>query len=181
MSQYNIIYADPPWRFNTYSDKGKDRSPENHYQCMDLDWIKNLPVSDITADDSVLFLWSIGSMLPEALDVMKAWGFTYKTVGFTWVKENMKSPGYFTGLGYWTRCNPEYCLLGTRGKPKRVSKAVRELVVTPRQAHSVKPERVRQDIVDLCGDLPRVELFARQATEGWDVFGNEVKGSIQLC
>ena len=178
--KYSIIYADPPWRFNTYSDKGKDRSPEKHYPCQGIEWIKSLPINDIAAKDSVLFLWSIGSMLPEAFDVITSWGFTYKTIGFTWVKQNIKSPSYFTGLGYWTRCNPEYCLLATKGKPKRQSKSVRELIVTPRQAHSKKPDETRDRIVQLCGDLPRVELFARQPTDGWDVFGNEVASSITL-
>ena len=113
-------------------------------------------------------------MLPEALEVIKRWGFTFKTVAFTWVKENKKSNGYFTGMGYWTRCNPEQCLLATKGKPKRISRSVRQLVISKLQQHSKKPDDIRNRIVELCGDLPRIELFARQRTEGWDCWGNEV-------
>ena len=112
-------------------------------------------------------------MLPQDFEVIKAWGFKYKTVAFTWVKEN-KSEGYFTGLGYWTRANPEMCLLATKGKPKRISKSVRQLVMDKRREHSRKPDRIRNDIVELCGDLPRIELFARQRVDGWDNWGNQV-------
>ena len=113
-------------------------------------------------------------MLPEAIETIKRWGFKYKTVAFTWVKENRKTDGYFTGLGYWTRANPEMCLLATKGKPKRLSKAVKQLIISKRQEHSKKPDRIRDRIIQLCGDLPRIELFARQRVEGWDCWGNEV-------
>ena len=113
-------------------------------------------------------------MLPEALEVIKRWGFKYKTVAFTWIKENKKSDGYFTGMGYYTRCNPEQCLLATKGKPKRISKSVRQLIVSRLEQHSKKPDDIRNRIVKLCGDLPRIELFARQRVEGWDCWGNEV-------
>jgi site-specific DNA-methyltransferase (adenine-specific) len=112
-------------------------------------------------------------MLPEAIKVIQSWGFKYKTVAFTWVKEN-KHKGYFTGLGYWTRSNPEMCLLATKGKPKRISKSVRQLVMDKRREHSRKPDRIRNDIVELCGDQPRIELFARQKAKGWDSWGNEI-------
>jgi N6-adenosine-specific RNA methylase IME4 len=107
------------------SPKGEGRSASNHYGVMSLDDIKALPVADLAAKDCALFLWAIDSMLPQALDVIEAWGFTYKTVGFTWAKTNLKSDGFFTGMGYWTRCNPEQCLLATRGSPKRLHKDVR--------------------------------------------------------
>jgi site-specific DNA-methyltransferase (adenine-specific) len=94
-------------------------------------------------------------------------------VAFTWIKEN-QSDGYFTGMGYWTRANPEMCLLATRGKPKRISKSVKQLVVDVRREHSRKPDCVRNRIVELCGDLPRIELFARQKVDGWDNWGNEI-------
>ena len=102
------------------------------------------------------------------------WGFEYKTVAFTWAKTNKKSPGFFKGLGYWTRANPEMCLLATKGKPKRLSKSVRQLIISKLQQHSKKPDEIRNRIVELCGDIPRIELFARQKTQGWDVWGNEV-------
>ena len=172
--KYNIIYADPPWTFTTRSDKGKDRSPENHYNCMTLKDICNLPVNDIAKKDCVLFMWVVDPLLHKAFEVITSWGFIYKTVAFTWAKTNSKSMGMFTGLGYWTRGNPEMCLLATKGRPKRLSKSVAQLVVDQRREHSRKPDRIRNDIVNLCGDLPRIELFARQKTKGWDVWGNEV-------
>tara|TARA_R100000353_G_scaffold154978_1_gene113745 strand:+ start:999 stop:1535 length:537 start_codon:yes stop_codon:yes gene_type:complete len=172
--KYNIIYADPPWSFKNFSKKGEGRNPNQHYETQSIDWIKSLKVNDIADTHCVLFLWVVNHSLPIAFEVIESWGFTYKTMGFVWAKENMKSEGFFTGLGYWTRGNPELCLLATKGKPSRVSKGVRELVVAPRERHSKKPDIIKSHIVDLCGDLPRIELFAREKTEGWDVWGNEV-------
>ena len=171
---YDIIYADPPWYFKTYSNKGNKRSAIQHYNCMSIDDIYNLPINSICNNDCILFLWVVDPMLPEAMEVIKKWGFKFKTVAFTWVKENKKSEGYFTGLGYWTRANPEMCLLATKGKPKRISKAVRQLIISKRQEHSKKPDEIRDRIVKLCGNLPRIELFARQKVKGWDCWGNEV-------
>ena len=172
--KYNIIYADPAWYFKSWSKKGEDRNATNHYECMSIDDICNLPIRDISDDDCILFIWVIDPMLPEAIKVIESWGFKYKTVAFTWVKENKKADSFFTGLGYYTRSNPEMCLLATKGKPKRISKSVRQLVVSKLQEHSKKPDRIRNDIVELCGDKPRIELFARQKAEGWDSWGNEV-------
>jgi len=171
--KYNIIYADPAWYFKSYSSKGEGRNATQHYDCMSINDICNLPVGNISNNNCVLLLWVIDPMLPQAFEVIKAWGFKYKTVAFTWVKEN-KNEGYFTGLGYWTRSNPEMCLLATKGKPKRISKSVRQLVIDKRREHSRKPDRIRNDIVELCGDLPRIELFARQQAEGWDNWGNHI-------
>ena len=117
--KYSIIYADPPWTYRVWSKKGLGRSAASHYNTMSLERIKALPVKEIVAKDSVLFLWVTYPNLPEGLEVMKAWGFNYKTVAFTWVKRNKKSDTWFWGMGYWTRANPEICLLGTRGHPKR--------------------------------------------------------------
>ena len=172
--KYNIIYADPAWHFKTYSDKGNLRSAIRYYDCLNINDICNLPVNDIADDNCILFIWVIDSMLPEALQVIKKWNFLYKTVAFTWVKQNKISDGYFTGMGYWTRCNPEQCLLATKGNPKRISKAVRQLIISKRQEHSKKPDCVRNKIVELCGDLPRIELFARQRVKGWDSWGDEI-------
>ena len=170
---YKIIYADPPWYFKSYSKKGENRNATKHYPCMVFDDLCNLPVGDIADLDCVLFLWVTDPFLERSLELIKRWNFSYKTVAFTWVKEN-RSEGYFTGLGYWTRANPESCLLATKGHPKRISRSVRQLVVKVRQEHSKKPDCVRDRIVQLMGDLPRIELFARQKTPGWDVWGNEV-------
>ena len=133
-----------------------------------------MPVEKIADKDCVLLMWVTDPLLEKAFKVIDAWGFTYKTVGFTWAKSNKSNMGMFTGLGYWTRCNPEMCLLATKGKPKRVSKSVAQLVIDQRREHSRKPDRIRNDIIELCGDLPRIELFARQKTKGWDVWGNQV-------
>lgn len=168
--KYNIIYADPPW---SYKDKGCNGNAAQHYPLMKDADICALPVKDIAADDCVLFMWATYPKLQEALDVIKAWGFTYKTIGFQWVKQNRSRNGTFFGLGRWTRGNTEPCLIATKGKPARVSKSVGQLVFSPIRAHSQKPDEVRDRIVELMGDLPRVELFARSAAAGWDCWGNE--------
>ena len=118
-------------------------------------------------------MWATFPMLREALDVIEAWGFSYKTVAFNWVKQNRNGTGIFMGLGNWTRSNSEICLLATKGKPKRISGSVRSIVLSPLQQHSTKPAEIRDRIVELMGDLPRIELFAREAAPGWDVWGNE--------
>jgi N6-adenosine-specific RNA methylase IME4 len=189
--KYQIIYADPPWSFSTYSEKGKEKkSPELHYDCMTIEDIYNLPVSEIADDDCVLFLWVTNPMLQEGLETIKRWGFTYKTVGFNWFKRNKIKDSWFWGLGYWSRANSELCLLATKGKPSRVSKGVHQVVdfeqfdtepvATKIREHSRKPDEVRQRIVELCGDIPRIELFARSKADGWDVWGNEVESDIEL-
>ena len=175
--RYNIIYADPPWTFKTYSNKGKEKSPENHYKCMTIEDIYNLPINEIADKDCILFLWVTFPLLQEGLETIKKWGFKYKSLGFNWIKRNKKSTStLFWGLGYWTRQNSEVCLIATKGKPKRVSKAVHSVVDAPIQEHSKKPSIVRDRIVQLCGDLPRIELFARETTEGWDCLGNAIDG-----
>lgn len=172
--RYNIIYADPPWSYRVWSEKGKGRSAENHYPCMDKHSIQELPVSDICAEDCVLFLWVTFPCLEEGVELIKSWGFKYKTCAFNWVKKNKKSDSWFWGLGYWTRANSEICLLATKGNLKRISAAVHQVIDTPVREHSRKPDEVRDRIVQLCGDLPRIELFARQHIDGWDCWGNEV-------
>ena len=181
MKKYSVILADPPWAFRAWSNKGMGRSAEQHYPTMGVEDIKALSVADLAAEDCVLFLWATFPMLKEAFAVIDAWGFTYKTVAFTWVKENRKSPGLFWGLGYWTRANAEVCLLATRGSPKRQSAAVHQVILSPIERHSKKPDAVRERIVALMGDVTRVELFARQETPGWDVWGNEVECSPGLA
>ena len=171
--KYRIIYADPAWTFKTYSNKGKGRSAEKHYSCMKIQDIYNLPVQNISDDNCILFLWVVDPMLPEAIKTIESWGFKYKTVAFTWVKSN-KTKGFFTGMGYWTRANPEMCLLATKGKTNRLSKAVKQLIISKRREHSRKPDEIRDRIVQLVGDLPRIELFARQRAKGWDSWGNEL-------
>ena len=172
--KYNIIYADPAWKFKTYSEKGKKRSPEKHYPCLDIEEIKKLPIQNLTDKNCYLFMWVTYPTLLEGLSVIKEWGFTYKTCAFSWVKRNKKAESFFMGMGYYTRTNNEICILATKGKLKRQSKKVRQIVYEPIREHSRKPDCVRDRIVQLCGDLPRIELFARQKTDGWDYWGNEL-------
>jgi N6-adenosine-specific RNA methylase IME4 len=168
--RYRVIYVDPPWTFATYSRKGKGRSAEAHYDCMSLAEIMALPVADWAADDAILLLWATDPLLDKALDVVRAWGFAYKTVGFYWVKANAGGRGFFTGLGFWTRANPEQCLLATRGHPKRKSADVKKLVVAPRRAHSRKPDEM-YGLIERLAEGPYLEMFARSSRPGWSAWG----------
>lgn len=180
--KYNIIYADPPW---SYKDK-RDKHPRlcggalSHYPTMKIEDIKALPIADLTADNAILFLWVTFPLLQEGLDTIKSWGFKYKTLGFSWIKTNKKNNKPFFGIGYYTKSNCEVCLIGVKGKPPKVSNSVSSVIISPREEHSKKPDIVRDKIVELCGDLPRIELFARQKADGWDVWGNEVISDINL-
>lgn len=180
-NKYNIIYADPPW---SYSDKrtGKGKNNPNgaggcakHYNTMTIEDICSLPVSNIAAENCMLFLWTTAPMMFDAKRVINAWGFDYKTFGFVWVKmtnDMQKVRG--DGIGNYTIQNAEYCLICLRGKYWRNKTGVKQILQAPKQEHSKKPDEIRERIVDLCGDLPRIELFARQYADGWDCWGNEV-------
>lgn len=167
---FGAIVADPPWDFRVWSNRGKGRSAEQHYPVMSLAEIKALPVAESAAPDCALFLWATDPMLPQALDVIAAWGFTYKTVGFCWAKTCRKSDGWHVGLGYWTRANAEQCLFATRGKPQRSSKSVRRLIVAPVREHSRKPDEAQERIEALVPG-PYLELFARHDRPGWSNWG----------
>ena len=178
-SHYGVIYADPPWAFSTYSRKGKGRSAEAYYDCMTLDQIKAVPVAEWSAKDCILLLWTTDPLLQQALEVVRAWGFTYKTIGFYWAKlkryaapDQYSDGSFFTGMGFWTRANPEPCLLATRGSPRRRSANVRKLIVSPRREHSRKPDEVYERIEAL-SEGPYLELFARNTRSGWDSAGVE--------
>jgi len=183
MKKYQIIYADPPWNYENYgkteASKLCGRNVKRHYQTMTMDEIYDLPIDKIIDDNCVLFIWATFPKLPECLETIKRWGFTYKTLGFNWYKENQDRSLFF-GMGYWTRSNTEICLLATKGHPKRISANVFQVIRYPRLNHSEKPPIIRDKIVELLGKLPRIELFARQKTEGWDVWGNEIKSDIDL-
>jgi N6-adenosine-specific RNA methylase IME4 len=178
-----VIYVDAPWEFRTYSGKGKQRSAERHYDVMTLDQIKALPVAQLAAKDCALFLWGVCPELPGALEVMKAWGFEYKTVAFAWIKATknaegvtLDGKGLHWGMGYHTRSNIEFCLLGLRGTPTRLTKDVHQVILSPVGEHSVKPEEVRERIERLYPG-PNLELFARRPVEGWRTWGNELEKS----
>lgn len=180
MKKYKIIYADPPW---SYKDKALagNRGAGCKYDVMSIQDICNLPIKTIADTDCALFMWVTMPKLNEVLEVIKAWGFEYKTVAFTWVKKNKKSDSWFWGMGRWTRANAEICLLATKGSPKRISASVHSVVSTPIQRHSQKPIEVRERIVKLMGDIPRIELFAREReSNGWHFWGNEIESDIIL-
>lgn len=137
--------------------------------------IQKLPVQELAADNAVLFLWVTAPCLEEGLELIRKWGFTYKTVAFTWLKQNKNDDNLFMGMGYYTRSNGEFCLLATKGKGlTRISRSVPSAILSHRERHSKKPDCTRERIVKLFGDVPRIELFAREHTDGWYCWGNEV-------
>lgn len=172
--KFGVIYADPPWEFKVYSGKGKSRSADRHYATQGIEWIKSLPIEALAADDCALFLWAVMPELPGALDVIKAWGFEYKTVGFTWIKQvSLDNKNLAWGMGYWTRANAEVCLLATRGSPKRQARDVHQVIMAPVGEHSRKPEEASARIERLLPG-PYLELFGRRPMPGWTVWGNQI-------
>ena len=170
--KYSIIYADPAWTYGKW-ENGL-RNPSLHYPVMTTDSIAALPIPEIAADNCILFIWVTYPLLPEALEVIKAWGFTYKTVGFVWVKKNKNSDSNFFGLGNWTRANSEICIIGIKGKIDRLDASISQVIESPIEGHSKKPDIVRSLITKLVGDLPKIELFSRTKTDRWDCWGNEL-------
>ena len=176
--KYGAILADPPWRFRTWSETNQTKSASRYYELMHTDDISNMPVAERASDDCVLFLWITWPNMPDALKVIEAWGFTYKTCAFCWVKGKSLPlfPDDFKdkmGMGYWTRANSEVCLLATRGKPKRKHADVRQIIQAPIREHSRKPDEIYGRIERLV-DGPYLEMFARQAYPNWDSWGDEV-------
>jgi len=170
--KYKIIYADPPWKYNDRLDL-QGEGADLHYKTMNIQELCNLPIKEISDEDCILFMWTTMPMLEVSFKVIDAWGFKYKTCGFCWIKTNPKAGTIFKGIGRWVMGNAEICLLCTKGKPKRIVKNIHQVVMSPRSVHSKKPDEVRKRIVQLMGDIPRIELFARQKSKGWDVWGNE--------
>lgn len=171
--KYNIIYADPPC---SYRNMGNIQATANsHYETMKQEDIEKLgkTIEKISEKNCMLFMWATFPKLQEALDTIKAWGFTYKTIGFNWIKKNKNGSNFF-GVGWYTKSNSEICLIGVKGKPIKQSNSISQIIESVREEHSKKPEIVRNKIVEFCGDIPRIELFARQEAEGWDCWGNEV-------
>lgn len=189
IKKYDLIYADPPWHFKIWSKKGNSRSASNHYQTQDLAYLKGMNIEAISKPDCTLFMWATFPLLQQAFDLAASWGFTYKTVAFTWIKKNRKTDSLFMGMGYYTRANAEIVLLFTKGKPlKRYAKSIPQVIMSPVSRHSEKPSEVRSRIEKLFGEVDRLELFARRSLlvphdvqfRGWDVYGNEVENSIVL-
>lgn len=187
--KFNIVYADPPWRYRNWSmgdlaERG-ERWARGHglppYDVMNNGDICNLPIKEIAAKNSILLMWATYPKLEESFEVIRAWGFEYKTVGFTWVKQNPSGVGFHFGLGFHSRSNPEICLLATRGNGlRRADNSVPNLIISPLEEHSKKPAEVRLRIQRLYGDVPRIELFARQRSEGFAAWGNQAPGGSDI-
>jgi N6-adenosine-specific RNA methylase IME4 len=170
---FDLILADPPWNFQNYSEKGELKNPVRHYNCLTLDALKTLPVAGLAAPDSVLVTWAVWSMLPQALDLMTAWGFLYKSGG-TWAKQSKTGGKWSFSTGYILRGACEPFILATRGNPKRASKSERNLIVAPVREHSRKPAQMHETLERLFPDARRLELFARESRPGWQAWGDEV-------
>ena len=177
--KYNIIYADPPWKYgdvHTWHKMGGGVA--RHYNCMTTEQIKAMEnsIKNIAAEDCLLFMWVTFPNLEPALEIIKSWGFIYKTLGFSWIKINKKNQKPFFGIGFYTKSNCEVCLIGIKGKPGKIikSKKVSSCIISERREHSRKPDEARERIEQLVGQVPKIELFARQQVEGWDCWGNEV-------
>jgi len=177
--KYKIIYADPAWQFDNKNTGGSmSSSAESQYNVMTIEDMKNLPVADIADDDCTLVMWWVGSMPQEAIDLVHAWGFKIKNMnGFVWRKLTKKGLPFF-GMGFRTRAGSESAVIAIKGKPEVFSHSVRAVREAPVGRHSEKPTEFRDDIIELCGDLPRIELFARASILGWDAWGDEVEVSF---
>ena len=171
--KYKIIYADLPLTYNDLATSGK-RGVKYKYPTMSIEDLSNLPVDKIAADNCILFMWGTWTHTKEIQYVIESWGFTYKTVGFVWVKKYSNGKNVI-GMGSYTRANTEYCLIATKGRPKRIDAGIRQVIESIPEGHSKKPDETRTRIVELMGDLSKIELFGRVKVPGWDVFGNDVK------
>ncbi len=189
-NHFGAILADPPWAFNLWwggrVSQGSvpksvpSRATVPHYEIMTEDELNALPIGELAAKDSVLFLWTCWPVLQWSLRTIEAWDFAYKTCGFCWVKAHAGQIDMFKDdidphmtLGYWTRSNSEVCLLATRGKPKRLNANIKQAIIEPRREHSRKPDGIHERIERLVAG-PYLELFARQSRPGWTTWGNEV-------
>lgn len=178
-NKYNIIYADPPWKYgdvHTWHKMGGGVS--NHYKCMTITELEQMgeTIQNIAAANCLLFMWVTFPNLKEGLKLIETWGFTYKTLGFSWIKTNKKNRKPFFGIGFYTKSNCEVCLIGIKGKPGNLIKSnkISSCIISERREHSRKPDEARKRIEQLVGNVPKIELFARQTAEGWDCWGNEV-------
>lgn len=163
--------SDPPWRFKNYSAKGEAKNPSAHYGCMDLADIAKLPVNQLAAPDAAMLMWATAPMLPEAVALMKAWGFTFKSAG-AWAKQSSTGKAWAFGTGYCFRSAAEFFLLGTIGNPKVQSRSVRNLIVAPVREHSRKPDD-QYEMAEALFEGPYLELFSRASRPGWQHWGNE--------
>jgi site-specific DNA-methyltransferase (adenine-specific) len=171
--KYNIIYVDPPWR---YTENWGNGAVKHHYDTMSFDELKDLKVNDLANENCHLYLWVTNPFIQEGLELIKAWGFEYKQI-ITWVKT--KNGKAMMGLGYYFRVCTEHCIFAVKGKLPRLDKSIKNIIFSPQTKHSAKPPEFRKIIIKHSGDLPRIELFAREKIEGWDAWGNEVPNETQ--
>jgi N6-adenosine-specific RNA methylase IME4 len=171
---YPVIVADPAWSFTTYSAKGEEKSPSKHYKTMSIKDICDLPVKEVAAKDAILFLWVYQPLLPQAFEVMNAWGFDYKSIGFVWRKLTKHGKEHMS-TGYYTRAGMEMVLIARRGNPPRVlDRGVRQVFSSPVREHSRKPDEV-YDFIERLYDGPYLEMFARTGyRKDWTKVGDEV-------
>ena len=178
MKKYEVIYCDPPWTDKDRKNIGKGAS--NKYNTMTKKELFDLPIAKMADENCILLMWVTYPTMKQAFELIENWGFDYKTCAFVWVKRNKIADSFFWGLGQYTRSNTELCLLARKGSLERKSKSVHQVIYEPIDKHSKKPQIVRDKIIELFGDVKRLELFARNETKGWDVFGNEVENSIDI-
>ena len=173
--KYSVIYADPAWKYNARKNTNTKfgGGAMGHYNTMSTKEICELPVQRIADDNCMIFLWVTPPKMKDGIQVLEAWGFQYLTIGFNWIKFNNDGSPFF-GVGYYTKSNGEQCLLGRKGKPIKISDCVSSVILSPKLGHSQKPPEVRRRIVQLCGDIPRIELFAREKVDGWDAWGDQL-------
>ena len=176
--KYKIIYADLPLQYDDKALAG-NRGASCKYDTMNTQDLCKMPIQSITDDDCFLFCWATWPMIEDVIQVIKAWGFTYKSLGFIWIKTNQNGT-FFQGMGNAVRSNTEPCLYATKGKPQVISHSVSQIVKTVYNGiHSKKPDIVRHKILELCGNLPRIELFARTRVQNWDTYGNDEKLQLE--
>lgn len=179
--RYNIIYADPPWDIGGYlkeTKKGLSDYNLPYFTMSDLDII-NLPIKNIVAEDLILFIWCCDSKIPILESITNSWGFEFRCIGFIWNKRAKTTNGTNASYSIFTRRSCEYCFIGVRGKYLIKRHDINQLVSIPKRDHSSKPGAFRTMIVQLCGDIPRIELFSRDNVEGWDAWGNQVPKHCQ--
>ncbi len=171
MFHFKVIHIDPAWSYQMYSEKGHAKSPHAHYECMDMEAMKALPVGHLAAPDSVMVMWGVFPMMPQAIELLAHYGFRYVTGG-AWAKQSSTGNKWAFGTGYVFRGAAEFYIVGKMGNPKERSKSVRNLIVAPLREHSRKPDQIYADIEALW-DGPRLDMFGRQQREGWTVWGNQ--------
>ena len=183
-AKYQVIYADPPWQFSSRqknTGRGNVSLDEYHYPTMRQTELEKLNIASIANDPSILLIWTTDAHLANCIQLIKSWGFQYKTVAFNWLKKE-KSGKQVCYMGTWTLKGSELCLLATKGKAHSLlkSRKVRQILEAPRGSHSEKPAEAQKRIEDMFPDSNKLELFARKTRQGWDVWGNGVESDVQL-